>query len=230
MLARRKMGTFMQTLLGLSGRIDRFSGWIGRHVSWLLVAAILISASNAIIRKLFNESSNAWLEVQWWLFAIVFLLASPWTLRDNEHIRIDAVSSHLSKSWKDRIEVLGHVFFLLPMAALLAWTSWKYFSISWLQNEQSRDAGGLPQWPIKGLIPVAFALLTIQGLSELIKRVAIMNGLAVRAPHDHSYHEEVTEAGVETYEAHAAHLADSGSPGPLNEPKSPKAGSVVSKK
>jgi TRAP-type mannitol/chloroaromatic compound transport system permease small subunit len=197
----------MQALLGLSQRIDRFSGWVGRHVSWLIVVAIVVSALNAIIRKLFNDSSNAWLEIQWWLFAAVFLLAAPWTLRDNEHIRIDVVSSHLTAKWKDRIELLGHGLFLLPVALLLAWTSWKYFSISWLQNEQSRDAGGLPQWPIKGLIPFAFALLALQAVSELIKRVAVMGGVMVRAPHDHSYHQEVTEAGVETHEAHEAHAA-----------------------
>jgi TRAP-type mannitol/chloroaromatic compound transport system permease small subunit len=196
----------MQALLGLSGRIDRLSGWVGRHVSWLIVAAILISASNAIVRKLLNDSSNAWLELQWWLFACVFLLAAPWTLRDNEHIRIDVVSSHLSKTWKDRIEIVGHVLFLLPMAALLTWTAWKYFSISYFQNEQSRDAGGLPQWPIKGLIPVAFALLFAQGVSELIKRVAIMRGLVPRERHDHSYFDEVTLAGVETHDAHELHM------------------------
>ena len=219
----------MQTLLGWSGRIDRVSGWIGRHVSWLIVAAILVSAVNAIIRKVFNDSSNMWLELQWWLFAFVFLLASPWTLRDNEHIRIDAVSSHLSRATRDRIEILGHVFFLLPMAALLTYTSWKYFSISYLQNEQARDAGGLPQWPIKGLIPVAFALLFVQGLSELIKRVAIMNGATDRPKSDHSYHEEVTEAGVETYQAHEAQIARADMAQPSPDKKSAFK-SVVSKK
>jgi TRAP-type mannitol/chloroaromatic compound transport system permease small subunit len=190
----------MQTLIGLSGRIDRLTGWIGRNVAWLIVAAILVSAINAIIRKVFNDSSNTWLELQWWLFSCVFLLAAPWTLRDNEHIRIDVLSSHLSRTWKDRIEIVGHALFLLPMAALLTWTAWKYFSISYFQNEQSRDAGGLPQWPIKGLIPIAFALLFAQGISELIKRIAIMRGLMSRERHDHSYHDEVRDAGLHVSE------------------------------
>ncbi len=190
----------MQALLALSRRIDRMSGAIGHAVSWLIVAAVFISAGNAIVRKVFDISSNAWLHAQWWLFAMVFLLAAPWTLRDNEHIRIDVVNTHLSQSWKNWIEILGHVFFLLPMAAMLAWTSWHYAGISWAQNEQASDAGGLPQWPIKMLIPVAFALLFVQGVSELIKRVAIMQGLGNGAPHDPSYHETVEAMEVRTEE------------------------------
>ena len=181
----------MQALLALSRRIDRMSGSIGHAVSWLIVVAVFISAGNAIVRKVFDLSSNAWLHAQWWLFAMVFLLAAPWTLRDNEHIRIDVVNTHLSQSLKNWIEIIGHVFFLLPMAALLAWTSWHYAGISWAQNEQASDAGGLPQWPIKMLIPIAFALLFVQGVSELIKRVAIMRGLGNGAPHDPSYHDVV---------------------------------------
>jgi TRAP-type mannitol/chloroaromatic compound transport system permease small subunit len=160
---------------------------------------VFISAGNAIIRKLFDVSSNAWLEAQWWLFAMVFMLAAPWTLRDNEHIRIDVVNTQLSQLWRNRIEILGHVFFLLPMAAMLVWTSWHYALSSWLQSEGSLNSGGLPQWPIKMLIPIAFVLLFVQGLSELIKRVAIMNGLGNGALHDHSYHEEVAEAGIESH-------------------------------
>lgn len=185
----------MTLLLAISRRIDRFTGWLGHAVSWLIVVAVFISAGNAIVRKLFDISSNAWLEAQWWLFALVFMLASPWTLRDNEHIRIDVINSHLSQWWRNWIEILGHVFFLLPMAAMLAWTSWHYASSSWGQYEGSLNSGGLPQWPIKMLIPLAFALLFVQGFSELIKRIAIMRGLGNGAPHDHSYHEEVAEAG-----------------------------------
>lgn len=185
----------MELLLEVSRRIDAVTGWIGRHVAWLIVASAVIGAGNAIIRKLFDLSSNAWLEGQWWLYAMAFLLAAPWTLRDNEHIRIDVVSARLSKRTRDWIDVVGHIFFLLPMAALVLVTSWHFFVLSWLQNEQSKDAGGLPQWPIKALIPVAFALLFAQGLSELIKRIAILRGqLADREPAGHGYHHAVAEA------------------------------------
>lgn len=166
----------MTLLLALARRIDKFTTWVGRSVAWLVVAAALISAGNAVIRKLFDTSSNAWLELQWWLFALVFLLAAPWTLARNEHIRIDVVSNLLAAKTRDWIDILGHVFFLLPTAAMLFVTSSHYFWTSFLQNEQSVNAGGLPQWPIKALIPAAFALLFIQGISELIKRVAVMRG------------------------------------------------------
>ena len=185
----------MQAFVALSRRIDRFSGAIGQAVAWLIVVAVFVSAGNAVVRKLFDVSSNAWLHAQWWLFAAVFLLAAPWTLRDNEHIRIDVVNSHLPQRWKNRIEILGHVFFLLPMAVMLTWTSSHYAWVSWMQSEQSSDAGGLPQWPIKMLIPVAFALLFAQGVSELIKRVAIMHGAGGAAPPDAGYHDAVTRAG-----------------------------------
>lgn len=188
----------MKPLLVISRAIDVVNGQIGRWVSWLIVAAAVISAGNAVIRKLFDTSSNAWLELQWWLFALVFLLAAPWTLRDNEHIRIDVVNSHLSKSARNWIDVIGHALFLLPMAAVVLYTSWYYFAISWAQNEQSKDAGGLPQWPIKALIPLAFALLFAQGLSELIKRIAIMRGdMADPEPAHHGYHEAVTDAAAD---------------------------------
>ena len=190
----------MQVLMALSRRIDRLSGGIGHAVSWLIVAAVFVSAGNAIVRKVFDISSNAWLEAQWWLFALVFLLAAPWTLRDNEHIRIDVVNTQLPQSWRNRIEILGHVFFLLPMAAMLVWTSWHYAAISWAQHEGSQNAGGLPQWPVKMLIPLAFALLFVQGVSELIKRVAIMRGLGNGALHDHSYHDEVAGAARDAHD------------------------------
>jgi TRAP-type mannitol/chloroaromatic compound transport system permease small subunit len=140
---------------------------------------------NAVVRKAFDMSSNAWLEVQWWLFAIAFLFAAPWTFALNEHIRIDIVSSRLSKRMRDIIEIVGHVFFLLPSAAMIAFTSWYFFLSSYAQNEQAQNYGGLPQWPIKAIIPLAFALLFAQGVSELIKRIAIMRGDLVEAtPHD----------------------------------------------
>lgn len=166
----------MQALLALSRRIDAATRLIGQSVAWLVVVAALISAGNAVIRKLFDVSSNAWLELQWWLFAAVFLLAAPWTLALNEHIRIDVVNERLPRWARNAIEIVGHVFFLLPTAALVAYTSWSFFLASYDQNEQSSNYGGLPQWPVKLLIPVAFAILFVQGISELIKRIAVIKG------------------------------------------------------
>lgn len=187
----------MKGLLALSRLIDRVSAGVGRSVAWLIVAAAVISAGNAVVRKLFDWSANSLLEVQWWLFALVFLLAAPWTLAVNEHIRIDIINNRLSAATRNRIEVLGHTLFLLPMAAMIVYTSSIFFATSYAQNEQSPNAGGLPQWPIKALIPVAFALLFAQGLSELIKRIAIMRGdLEETFPHP-SYHEAAVAAGAE---------------------------------
>jgi TRAP-type mannitol/chloroaromatic compound transport system permease small subunit len=166
----------MRELIALSRRIDAGTRILGQTVAWLVVVAAVISAGNAVIRKLFDTSSNAWLELQWLLYAAVFLLAAPWTLQLNEHIRIDILNQRFSRRTRDWIDVIGHVFFLLPMAALVAWTSWPFFVASFEQNEQSPNFGGLPQRPAKLLIPLAFAVLFAQGLSELIKRVAIMRG------------------------------------------------------
>lgn len=164
----------MKGLLALSRGIDSATRHLGQWVAWLVLAAALISAGNAVIRKLFDLSSNAWLELQWWLYAAVFLLAAPWTLALNGHIRIDILNQRFSRTWRNRIEVIGHALFLMPMAAVVVWNSWPFFLASFLQNEQSPNYGGLPQWPAKLLIPVAFAILFLQGASELIKRLAIM--------------------------------------------------------
>ncbi|PSC05836.1 C4-dicarboxylate ABC transporter [Alsobacter soli] len=145
-------------------------------MSWLILAAVIVSTVNAIIRKLFDVSSNAWLELQWVLFGVVFLLCSPWTLLSNEHIRIDIVNSMLPKRGRDWIDVFGHVFFLLPLTIVMLITSVPFALRSYGINEQSQNAGGLPQWPAKFLVPIAFFLLFFQGLSELIKRIAIMRG------------------------------------------------------
>ena len=171
----------MQALLALSRGIDAAPTRLGQWVAWLVVAAALISAGNAIIRKLFDVSSNAWLELQWWLYGAVFLLAAPWTLRLNEHIRIDILSQRFAPTTRNAIEIIGHVFFLLPTAALIVWTSVPFFLSSYAQNEQSSNFGGLPQWPAKFLIPLAFTVLFVQGLSELIKRIAILRGEMVEA-------------------------------------------------
>lgn len=172
----------MGSLLTLSRGIDRLNRAIGRASAWLVVLAILISAANALIRKLPDTiSSNAWLEAQWWLFAAVFLLAAPWTLSSNEHIRIDIVSNHFPRWLRNAIEVIGHALFLLPLAVLMVWLAWPFFLASYAQNEQSLNAGGLPQWPAKLLIPVGFALLALQGVSELIKCIAIRRGVLPEA-------------------------------------------------
>ena len=166
----------MKTLLRFSRGVDAMNTRIGQVVAWGLLAAILVSAVNATVRKVFNTSSNSWLEIQWVLFGAVFLLCSGWTLLSNEHIRIDIVNSMLPKRGRDLIDVFGHLFFLIPTTLVLAYLGWPFFWRSLMQNEQSTNAGGLPVYPSKFLIPLAFTLLLIQGLSELIKRVAIMRG------------------------------------------------------
>lgn len=185
----------MSWALAFSRLIDGVTSRLGKAVSWLIVVAAVISAANAVIRKLFDISSNAWLEAQWWLFALAFLLAAPWALQQNEHIRIDILNNRFADRTRDLIDLIGHALFLLPMAALLVFTSWYFFLTSYAQNEQSWNAGGLPQWPIKALIPAAFALLFLQGLSEFIKRLAMMQGAIPRNPDGSerdSYHQTVT--------------------------------------
>ena len=166
----------MRGLLRFSRSVDKFNTRLGQIVAWGVLAAILVSAVNATIRKVFNTSSNSWLELQWVLFGMVFLLCSSWTLLSNEHIRIDIVNSLLPKRIRDWIDVIGHLFFLIPVATILAFLGWPFFWRSLMQNEQSANAGGLPVYPAKFLIPLAFTLLLIQGFSELIKRIAIMKG------------------------------------------------------
>ena len=166
----------MTSLLSISRVIDTISGAIGRFMSWLILLAVIVSTVNAVIRKLFDVSSNAWLELQWVLFGAVFLLCSPWTLMSNEHIRIDIVNSLLSKHTRNWIDVIGHVLFLMPLTIIMMLVSWPFALRSLAINEQSVNAGGLAQWPAKFLIPIGFTLLFIQGISELIKRLAIMQG------------------------------------------------------
>jgi TRAP-type mannitol/chloroaromatic compound transport system permease small subunit len=185
----------MRGLLALSRRIDTMTARLGEWVAWLVVAAAVISAGNAIIRKLFDVSSNAWLELQWWLYAAVFLLAAPWTLQLNEHIRIDILNQRFPRRLRNAIEIVGHVFFLLPMAAIVVWTSWPFFLTSFAQNEQSANYGGLPQWPAKLLIPLAFSVLFIQGVSELVKRIAIMRGELCEPEHDAGHPAAATDSG-----------------------------------
>lgn len=166
----------MQGLLGISRAVDGLNNLIGRLFAWAIFGAVVISTVNAIIRKLFNVSSNSWLELQWVLFGAVFLLCCAWTLQSNEHIRIDVVSSFFSKRLKNWVDVVGHLFFLIPMCLVMMYYSWPFFFRSLGQNEQSTNAGGLPVYPAKFLVPLGFTLLFLQGISELIKRVAIMRG------------------------------------------------------
>ena len=166
----------MKGLLKFSRAIDRLNSRIGEIVAWALLLAVLVSAVNAIVRKVWNISSNSWLELQWILFGAVFLLCSAWTLMSNEHIRIDIVNNALPKRVRDWIDVIGHIFFLLPVTFVLFYLGWPFFWRSLMQNEQSTNAGGLPVYPAKLLIPLGFTLLVLQGVSELIKRLAIIRG------------------------------------------------------
>jgi len=185
---------FLGALLPVSRGIDAFNSRVGKWVSWLILAAVLISATNATVRKVFDTSSNAWLELQWVLFSIVFLLCSPWTLLANEHIRIDIVNNALPKRVRNIIDVIGHAFFLLPLCLIMIVIGLPFFLRSYEINEQSMNAGGLPQWPAKALIAIGFALLCAQAISELIKRIAILRGLI---PDPHATQVHALEAEVE---------------------------------
>ena len=171
----------MRALLQLSRVIDSINERIGKTAAWAIVVAILVSAINAMIRRIFGLSSNAWLELQWYLFGAVFMLCAAWTLKANEHIRIDIISNRLAKRTRDRIDVFGHIFFLFPFVALLIWLSVPYFAKSYESGEVSSNAGGLLIWPAKGLILLGFVSLGFQWLSELVKRIAIMRGDLVDA-------------------------------------------------
>src|SRR5204863_5957364 len=167
----------MKGLLAFSRAIDTLNEHLGRLVYWCVLVMVLVSAANATSRYALNLASNAWLELQWYLFAGVFLLCSGYTLLHNEHIRIDVVSSHLSRRTQIWIDVFGLVFFLLPMSIFIMWLSWPIFMNAWTSGEISGSAGGLVRWPARLLVPVGFFLLTLQGISELIKRFAYLRGL-----------------------------------------------------
>jgi len=166
----------VNALLAVSRTIDGLNKRIGRSVIWLVLAAVIISAVNAIVRKAFDMSSNAFLEAQWYLFSAIFLLCAPYTLLSNEHIRIDVVAGRLSNRTQTWIDVFGTVLFLLPMATVITYLSWIVFMRSWNINEMSTNAGGLIIWPARLLVPVGFFLLTLQGISQLIKLVAHLRG------------------------------------------------------
>jgi TRAP-type mannitol/chloroaromatic compound transport system permease small subunit len=187
-------GLTLQPLLKMSRGIDAFTRWVGKRLAWLILVAVVVSALNAIVRKAFDTSSNSWLELQWLLFSVVFLMCSSWTLLDNEHIRIDIINNMLPKKLRDSIDIVGHAFFLLPLCIIMIITGVPFFKRSIEINEQSGNAGGLPQWPAKSLIMIGFAMLLVQGISELIKRIAVMRGLI---PDPHASQVHALEAEVE---------------------------------
>jgi TRAP-type mannitol/chloroaromatic compound transport system permease small subunit len=175
-------------LLRLAAGIDWFCALVGRAVAWLILAAVLVSAGNAVMRKAFSISSNAWLELQWYLFSAVFLLAAAYTLQRNEHIRIDIVSGMLGKRARDWIDLLGHLFMLMPFVVLMLVEGVSFVETSFRQREMSPNAGGLIVWPAKALILVGFGLLFLQGVSEIIKRIAVMLGVIPDPTPEHHAH------------------------------------------
>lgn len=167
----------MLPLLNLARLIDRMNTAIGRSAIWLVLAAVLISSVNAVIRKAFNYSSNAFLEMQWYLFAAVFLLCAPYALLKNEHVRIDVVSGRFSARGRIRMELFGTLLFLLPISVIVLYFSWGVFLESYVSGEMSPNAGGLPLWPARLLVPVGFVLMILQGVSQAIKCIAFLRGV-----------------------------------------------------
>jgi TRAP-type mannitol/chloroaromatic compound transport system permease small subunit len=178
-------------LLSVSRLIDALNERVGRTVYWLILAAVLVSAGNAVVRYAFNRSSNAWLEIQWYLFSAVFLFCAGYTLLHNQHVRIDVIVGHLSKRAQAWIDILGTLLFLLPMAVTIMWLSWPVFLDAYRSHEISTNAGGLIVWPARLMVPIGFFLLVAQGISELIKRVAFLLG---RIPDPTEKHEGPSEA------------------------------------
>ncbi len=167
----------MKALLALSRLIDAINERVGKLSYWLVLVAVLISSGNAVVRYAFNRSSNAWLEIQWYLFSAVFLFCAGYTLLHNQHVRIDIISGMLKKRTQTWIDILGALLFLLPMAITILWLSWPVFLDAWHSNEVSTNAGGLTVWPARLILVIGFFLLVIQGFSELIKRIAFLRGL-----------------------------------------------------
>ncbi|WEX86848.1 TRAP transporter small permease subunit [Sinorhizobium garamanticum] len=189
----------MKPLLGFSRLIDTITENIGKAVGWLILVAVLVSAGNAVIRKIFNMSSNAWLEAQWYLFGAAFMFAAAYTLSQNEHIRIDVVYGSFSRRVQHWIDLFGHVFFLMPFVLLMLYYLVPYVRMSYVSGEGSSSAGGLIIWPAKAILLIGFILLALQGVSEIIKKIAIMTGnmddptpyVAAHAPLDEAVGPEV---------------------------------------
>lgn len=186
----------MQGLLALSRAIDRMNEFVFKSVMWLIFVAILISAGNAIVRKTFNWSSNSLLELQWYLFGAAFLMASAYTLKQNEHIRIDIVYGMLRSRTRHWIDLLGHIFFLMPFVVMMTWMLVPYVWRAYDNGEISTNAGGLMIWPARAFLLAGFAQLVLQGLSEIIKKIAVMRGL-IEDPHPFiSAHEQAELEGA----------------------------------
>lgn len=166
----------MAALLKLSRLIDTINEWIGKFIMWLVLAAVLISAGNAIVRKAFNIGSNASLEIQWYLFSAVFMLGVGYVMLKNAHVRIDFISSKLSKRTNAIIDAVGIVVFTIPLSIIMIKLGWPLFEQAWRTGEMSQNAGGLIRWPVLGLVPLGFTILVVQATSELIKRIAFVTG------------------------------------------------------
>ncbi len=171
----------MNALLAFSRAVDALNDRVGKVIYWLVLAAVLISAANAIVRKAFNTSSNAFLEIQWYLFSAIFLFCAGYTLLKNQHVRIDVIAGRLSKRAQAWIDILGTLFFLMPMAIMIMVLSWPVFVQALERGEVSTNAGGLIVWPARLMVPIGFLLLVLQGWSELIKRIAFLKGM-IRDP------------------------------------------------
>lgn len=197
----------MQAALGLSRTIDRLSEIIGKSVMWLILVAILVSAINAIVRKAFNISSNAWLEAQWYLFGAAFLLAAAYTLKQNEHIRIDIFYGTRSRRTQHWIDLIGHVFFLLPFVVLMAWMLIPYAWQAYEIGQVSTNSGGLVIWPARALLAAGFVLLILQAISEIIKKIAVMRG-QMEDPHPFISAHEAAELEGAALAAEVARLAE----------------------
>jgi len=183
-------------LLALSRAIDALSERVGHIVYWLVLAAVVISATNAVVRKVFNMSSNSLLELQWYLFSAIFLFCAGYTLLKNQHVRIDVIAGRLSPRAQAWIDIFGTLFFLFPMAILIMVLSWPVFTLAYQSHEMSTNAGGLILWPARLMVPIGFLLLVMQGLSELIKRIAFLRGLIAdpsERPPEKTAEEELAE-------------------------------------
>ncbi|MBL8483916.1 MAG: TRAP transporter small permease subunit [Rhodocyclaceae bacterium] len=187
----------MKALLGIAAAIDKLNEFVGKSVIWLVLVAVLVSAINAVVRKLFDISSNAFLELQWYLFSGVFLLGAAYTFQRNEHVRIDVVSGRFSHKTQAWIDVFGVIFFLMPMALIILYLSWPVFTLAYETKEMSPNAGGLVLWPARLLVPIGFALLVLQGFAELFKRLGFIMGMApdpFAKPEGKTAEEELAEA------------------------------------
>ena len=187
----------MPILMRFAALIDALNERVGKTVYWLVLVAVLVSAGNAIVRKLFNMSSNAFLELQWYLFSAIFLFCAGYTLLRNEHVRIDVIAGRLSVRAQTWIDVLGTIFFLLPMTLLFIYLSWPIFVRTFTQGEISTNAGGLMIWPARLLVPIGFTLLALQGLSELVKRIAFLTGAGPDPVKRHDAHAAEKELAAE---------------------------------